>query len=118
VGLRVPVQASSQENDQGDRVQLSVTDADGRQQTWSFTGVDRASRALCRPILSCGLVVALIVVPVIAILVQSSMLNKAICGLVGVVVAGLVGIGARAKRWLEGRPRNRRGKTAAAAGRG
>jgi hypothetical protein len=119
VRLGVPVQANSRGNDQGDRVAFSITDADGRQKTWSFSGVDRVGRALCRLILSCGLVVALIIVPAIAILAHNSMLDKVICGLGGVLMAGLVGIGAWARRWLEGRSRNRRDKTSAAdAGRG
>lgn len=92
-------------------MQFSITtDADGLQKTWSFSGVKLLTKALCRPILCCGLVVALIAVPAIAILAHSSMLDKAICGLGGIVLAALVGIGARAKHWLEGRSRNRRDK--------
>lgn len=113
--LRLPVQARPGGNDQSDRVEFSIiTDSDGRYRTWSFYGVDRASRAISRPILSCGLVVALIVVAAIAVLAHTSMLDKVICGMGGVVVAGLVAIGARAKQWLKGRSHDRRDKASSA----
>jgi hypothetical protein len=115
----VPAQAPSWENDRNDRVQFSITDADGREKTWSFSGVDRTSRALCRLILSCGLVVALIVVPVACILAVSSVRDKVICGLASAVVGGFVWIGARAKHRLKSWWQIRRNKASAVdAGRG
>lgn len=110
VRLRVPAQARSWENDQNDRVQFSITDADGRQRTWSFSGVDRASRALCRPILSCGVIVVLIVIAIVGILAHSSMQEKVICGLGSAVVAGFVWAGTQVKLWLKRRWGKRRGK--------
>jgi hypothetical protein len=44
-GLRVSPQARSGEHGENDRVQFSVTDADGREKVWALSGVDRASRA-------------------------------------------------------------------------
>jgi hypothetical protein len=115
----VPAQAPSCEDDLNDRVQFSITDADGRKKTWSFSGVDRASRALCRPILSCGLVVALIVVSIAGVLAISSVRDKVICGLASAVVAGCVWIGARAKHRLKSWRQVRRNKASAVdAGRG
>jgi hypothetical protein len=115
----VPAQAPSWENDHNDRVQFSITDADGREKTWSFSGVDRTSRALCRLILSCGLVVALIVVPAAGILAVSSVRDKVICGLASAVVGGFVWIGARAKHRLKNWRQIRRNKASAVdAGRG
>jgi hypothetical protein len=119
VRLGAPIWASSREGNQSDRVEFSITDADGRKKTWSFDGIKQVGGVLCGSILSCGLVVALIVVALIAVLAHSGMLDKVICGLGGVVVAGLVAIGARAKQWLKGRSRDRRDKASAAdAGRG
>jgi hypothetical protein len=109
----VPAQAHSWENGENDRVRFSITDADGYQKTWELSGVDRASRALCRPILSCGLVVALIVVPIVAILAHGAMLDRVICGVAGLVVAGLVGLGAQVKRKLGSRRRQRRSRALA-----
>jgi hypothetical protein len=118
--LRVPAQAPSWENDQDDCVQFSIiTDVDGRKKTWSFSGVDRASKALCRPILSCGLVVAFIVVPIACVLALSSVRDRVICGLASAVVGGFVWIGARAKRRLKTWLQRRRHKASAVdAGRG
>jgi hypothetical protein len=116
---RVPAQAPSWENDRDDRVQFSITDADGREKTWSFSGVDRASRALCRPILSCGLVVALVVVPVACILALSSARDKVICALASAVVGGFVWLGARVKHRLKSWRQIRRNKASGVdAGRG
>lgn len=116
---RVPVQAHSRENDLNDRVQFSVTDVDGSAKTWSFSGVDRASRALCRPILSCGVVVALIVVPIVCVLAHSSLQEKVICGLGSAVVGGFVWIGTQVKGWLSDWRQKRRDKASAGdAGRG
>lgn len=114
VRLPAPVLASSRGNDQRDQVQLSITDADGRQTTWAFIGVERLAKALRSLILSCGIVVALIVVPAIAILAHTSMLDKVICSVGGVLVGGLIGIGTWAKRWLAGRSRRRSDKASAA----
>jgi hypothetical protein len=110
---RVPAQAPSWENDAEDLVELSFTDGEGRKRTWSFRGVDRASRALCRPILSCGLVVALILVAAVCILAHSSTQEKVICGLGSAVVTGLVWIGSQAKRWAKSRWQERRDKVPA-----
>jgi hypothetical protein len=117
--LRVPVQAHSWEKKLNDRVQFSITDADGSEKTWSLSGVDRASRALCRPILSCGVVVALIVVPIVCVVAHGSLQEKIICGLGSAVVGGFVWIGTQAKRWLKDWRQKRRDKVSADdAGRG
>lgn len=94
-------------------MQFSITDADGRQTTWAFTGVGRVSKELCRVILSCGLVVALIVGPVILVLAHNSVRDKVVSALGGLVVAVLLGIGAKARRWLRGRSRKRLDKAPA-----
>jgi hypothetical protein len=115
VRLRVPAQAHWREKDQDDRAQLSIyTDADGRQKTYSVSGIDRASKALCRPILSCGLVVALIVVPIACIAAQGPTQGKLIWGsLMSLVTAGFVWAGAQAKRRLNHWRQKRRDKAPA-----
>jgi hypothetical protein len=107
---QVPAQAASRGNNADDLVELSFTDGDGRKKTWSFKGVDRASKALCRPILSCGLVVASIVVPIACVLAHTSMRDKVLCGLGSVVVSGGVWLGSQVKRWLKDRWRKHHDK--------
>ncbi len=107
-------------------MEFSIIDANGRQKIWSFSGVDRAIKALNRSILSCGLAVALTIgslAAVIYVLAQHSTQEKVIYGLVSAAATGGVWIGSKAKRWLKGQVkrqrRKRRGKAVADhAGRG
>jgi hypothetical protein len=78
-------------------VQLRSTDVDGREKSWSVTGLDQVSNALCRLILCCGLAS----IPIACILVHSSIQDKVICSLLGPVVGALVWIVSQARQRLK-----------------
>jgi hypothetical protein len=78
-------------------VQLRSTDVDGREKSWSVTGLDQVSNALCRIILCCGLAC----IPIACVLVHSSIQDKVICGLLGPVVGAFVWIVSQARQRLK-----------------
>jgi hypothetical protein len=78
-------------------VQLRSTDVDGREKSWSVTGLDQVSNALCRVILCCGFAS----IPIACVLVHSSIQDKVICALLGPVVGALIWIVSQARQRLK-----------------
>jgi hypothetical protein len=78
-------------------VQLRLTDGDGRETTWSLTGLAEVSYALCPMILCVGLAC----LPIACILTHVSIQDKVICSVLGPVVGALVWIVSQARQRLK-----------------
>lgn len=107
-----PVQGMAGRNDLTDCVQFRIKkSSDGLEKTYSLSGYNGVSKAICRLIPGCGVTAALIFVAIACVALHSSTLDKVICGLGGTGVGGLLWIGYRVRIWLDERPRKRRDKT-------